>query len=85
MWETGDLPKALAKTMLGRQAGNRPCDAWCLANQIIMIVSGTEDACGFNQWQEVGRRVKKGAKAICIFGPLKKPSLNRTKLGTLFK
>ncbi|GMA66112.1 ArdC-like ssDNA-binding domain-containing protein [Alicyclobacillus fastidiosus] len=72
MWESGEFPKVVVKTMLARKAGERPCDAWSLANQILMIVSGTQDARGFNQWQEVGRKVKKGAKALYISGPLKK-------------
>jgi len=32
----------------------------------------TEDARGFRQWQKVGRRVKKGAKAFYILAPIRK-------------
>jgi antirestriction protein ArdC len=35
-----------------------------------MFLAGTEDARGFKQWQEAGRRVKKGAKAFYILGPV---------------
>ncbi|MFD1674160.1 ArdC-like ssDNA-binding domain-containing protein [Alicyclobacillus fodiniaquatilis] len=71
MWDTGDMPELIKKTMLARQAGDRPCDHWSLANQILMYLSLTEDARGFRQWEQVGRKVKKGAKAIYISGPLK--------------
>lgn len=35
-----------------------------------MLIHGTEDARGFRQWQQVGRVVKKGAKAMYILGPM---------------
>jgi len=70
MWESGDLPKAVAHTMLARQGGERPCDSWSLTNQILMLINETEDARGFRQWEQVGRRVKKGAKAVYILGPV---------------
>jgi len=34
-----------------------------------MVFAGTNDARGFNQWKEVNRSVKKGAKALYILGP----------------
>ena len=34
-----------------------------------MFFSGTNDARGFRQWQEVGRHVKKGSKAFTILAP----------------
>lgn len=37
-----------------------------------MSAQNTGDARGYNQWQEVGRQVKKGSKAIYIFAPLTK-------------
>ncbi|WP_436664477.1 hypothetical protein ACOALA_20765 (plasmid) [Alicyclobacillus acidoterrestris] len=71
MWESGEMPEMIKHTTIARQKGERPCDSWSLANQILMLLSRTEDARGFRQWQEVGRRVKKGAQAIYISGPLK--------------
>lgn len=68
MFKTGDLPAAVARTVIRGQ--DRPCDKWSLGNRLIMLISGTEDARGFKQWQEVGRRVKKGAKAIYILAPV---------------
>jgi hypothetical protein len=35
------------------------------------MLAGTADARGFRQWEQVGRRVKKGAKALYILGPCK--------------
>ncbi len=37
-----------------------------------MLLAGTADARGFRQWQEAGRSVSKGAKALYILGPVMK-------------
>jgi len=37
---------------------------------LTLFISGTQDARGYRQWREVGRHVKKGAKAIYILAPL---------------
>jgi len=47
-----------------------PSDNWSFCNRLIMLMNDTEDARGFKQWQEVGRKVKKGAKAFYILAPL---------------
>jgi len=73
MFESGNLPPAVARTMIRRQAGDeRPSDKWSMGNRLLMFLAGTEDARGFNQWQEVNRKVKKGAKAFHILAPLTK-------------
>ena len=75
MFESGNLPAAVARTVICGQA--KPCDKWSLGNRLLMMISGTDDARGFNQWQEVGRRVKKGAKAIYILAPVVKKKVTR--------
>jgi len=66
----GTLPAAIAPRLFQRTK-NRPSDFWSLGNQMIMILWGrTEDARGFRQWEEVGRHVKKGARAFYILAPL---------------
>jgi len=79
MFETGDLPQAVARTTITAKTGHaaKPSDKWSLGNRLLMLASGTEDARGFNQWQEVGRHVKKGAKAIYILAPITKKKLVR--------
>jgi hypothetical protein len=47
-----------------------PADKWSFLNRILMYLHDTEDARGFRQWQQVGRHVKKGAKAFYIIGPV---------------
>ena len=76
MFETGELPAAVARTVI-RSNGNRPSDRWSLANRLIMLAHGTFDARGFRQWQEVGRRVKKGARAFYILAPITKKVVRR--------
>lgn len=49
----------------------KPSKKWSMGNKIIMLMSGTSDARGYNQWFKVGRHVKKGTKAIYILGPKK--------------
>ncbi|KUK40537.1 MAG: hypothetical protein XD69_1409 [Clostridia bacterium 62_21] len=73
MFESGDLPEAIARSLIWPKDGAaRPCDRWSLGNRLLMLAAGTEDARGYRQWQEVGRQVKKGAKAIYIFAPVTK-------------
>lgn len=73
MFESGDLPTAVARTMIRPKPGTeRPCDKWSLGNRLLMLAAGTDDARGFKQWQAIGRRVKKGAKAFYIFAPVTK-------------
>lgn len=50
----------------------KPSDKWSFANRLIMYISGTLDARGYRQWQQVERHVKKGARALYIFGPILK-------------
>nr|WP_067929596.1 ArdC family protein [Alicyclobacillus shizuokensis] len=71
MWETGELPQAVARTFI-EPKGDRPCDKWSLANRLLMVAHDTFDARGFKQWEEAGRKVKKGAKAFYILGPVTK-------------
>lgn len=47
-------------------------DSWSFFNRLIMLMHDTEDARGYRQWQKVGRRVKKGAKAFYILAPVRK-------------
>jgi len=47
-----------------------PCKSWSCLNQFMAYMSGTADARGYRQWQEVGRQVKKGATAIYILVPM---------------
>ena len=61
------------KVALAVFKGNgKPSDAWSFFNRLIMLMHNTEDARGFKQWQKVGRRVKKGAKAFYILAPIRK-------------
>jgi antirestriction protein ArdC len=47
-----------------------PCKKWSYLNQFMTYLHGTGDARGFQQWKNVGRSVKKGAKAIYILVPM---------------
>jgi hypothetical protein len=46
-----------------------PCKKWSAMNQLMVMLAHTIDARGYNQWQQVGRQVKRGAKAIHILVP----------------
>jgi hypothetical protein len=70
MFQTGDMPEAITRTMLQRAKGdNRPSDRWSIGNQILMLANNTDDARTFLQWQEVARKVKKGATCCYILAP----------------
>lgn len=72
LFESGNLPKAMAPLMIRPKDGDGavPSAQWSLGNQLLMILGGTEDARGFRQWEAVGRHVVKGAKAIWILAPM---------------
>ena len=63
----GNLPKAIARIFIRH---GRPCDSWSFCNRLFTVFAGTEDARGYQQWKQVGRQVKVGAKAFYIFVPL---------------
>ena len=68
-FRSGNLPRALAPVFIRRQ-DNVPCRAWSWSNQLLVALSGTGDARGYRQWQEVGRHVRKGAKSFPILVPM---------------
>ena len=67
LFSSTELPDMLAKTYL--EPAGSPSDKWSLGNRLIMTMEGTYDARGYRQWQQVGRHVVKGRKAIYIIGP----------------
>ena len=70
-YQSDQLPASLAKTVIIAKQPI-PSAKWSVSNRWIMLLSSTEDARGYRQWQEVGRYVKKGAKAIYILAPITK-------------
>ncbi len=70
MFRTGELPQRIAQTVIHKKTSDIPSAAWSLGNQLIMLAAGTTDARGYRQWQEVGRQVRKGARALYILAPI---------------
>ena len=66
-FESGDIPKAVAISTFPMD--DMPSSNWSFLNRLIMCLSGTADARGFRQWQQVGRSVKGGSKALYIMIP----------------
>jgi antirestriction protein ArdC len=66
-FESGDIPEAVAVATFPMP--DIPSAQWSFSNRTIQFVSGTADSRGYRQWCEVGRQVKKGAKAIYILVP----------------
>ena len=69
LFESGELPEKVAQTVIARQAETSPMVNWSLGNQLLAILAGTTDARGYRQWQEAGRHVRKGSKALYILAP----------------
>lgn len=67
LFSSKELPDMLAKSYL--EPAGSPSDKWSLGNRLIMTMEGTYDARGYRQWQQVGRHVVRGRKAIYIIGP----------------
>lgn len=66
-----DFPAEIGWQIIRRRRGDRqiPSDAWSPGNRWIMLAGGTADARGFGQWNQAGRRVKPGSKALYICTP----------------
>ena len=70
-FERGDLSPVTDILRIRRQGGERPSDSWTFANQVLAFVtSGSLDARGIRQWNEAGRKVRKGSKAGFILIPI---------------
>src|SRR6266852_1394668 len=69
------LPEPLAQLFIRRNE-NVPCRSWSWRNQFLVAIHGSTDARGFRQWEQVGRHVKKGEKAIWILSPVLKKVVN---------
>ncbi len=63
-FESGRVPKALAQVFVHR-TDDSPCRHWSWRNQLLVALSGFDDARGFRQWKHVGRHVRKGETARC--------------------
>ncbi len=68
LFKSGNVPKALAVATIPPQKGI-PSAKWSISNRILQFLSDTSDARGFRQWEQAGRKIKKGAKAFHILGP----------------
>ena len=67
LFKSGNVPDAVAVATF--PSFDVPSNSWSLSNRIIMALNGTSDSRGFNQWKDVNRHVKKGAKAFHILAP----------------
>jgi len=66
-FEEGDIPEAIAYSLF--PAPDIPSSQWSLLNRVLLFLAGTIDARGIRQWNQAGRKVKKGSKAIYILVP----------------
>jgi antirestriction protein ArdC len=78
MFESGNMPAMIKRTLIKAKPDfEHPSDKWSLGNRLLMLLAGSEDARGFKQWQDAGRHVRKGAKAIWILAPSSKKVIQR--------
>lgn len=69
-FQSGNLPKALGQVVVAIDS-KFPCHTkWSWGNRLLMALAGTDTAMGYNQWETVGRRVRKGTHGFGIFGPI---------------
>jgi len=81
-FKTGNIPQAIAYSL--NPTTRTPSQKWSLLNRLIMFIHATGDARGIRQWNEVGRKVKKGAKAIFILAPLLKKKVDEEQTEHFF-
>lgn len=70
MFSSSDAIPSVTRTYIQSKLGDLPSRKWSFGNQWLMALANTNDARGFNQWKEVGRRVKKDSKAFHILAPI---------------
>ncbi|MFW6046543.1 MAG: ArdC-like ssDNA-binding domain-containing protein [Candidatus Woesearchaeota archaeon] len=68
-FENGDIPQKLAPIFVNVK-NNIPSVNWSWTNRLVMIMNRTTDARTFKQWNNVGRKVKKGSSSFTILGPV---------------
>ena len=71
-FESGDLSPVVSIIKIRRDPNDTmPAHAWSLGNQLIAYIQsgGVLDCRGFRQWEQVGRNVCKGARAVYILSP----------------
>jgi antirestriction protein ArdC len=66
--DPSSLPAPLANVFI-RRKDSSPCRKWSWGNQMLVALAGYSEARGFRQWNEVGRHVNKGERAIYILAP----------------
>ena len=66
-FKSGDIPETVIYSMF--PFSDAPSAKWSLLNRMLMFISGTMDARGYKQWQQVERYVKKGSKCLYILVP----------------
>ena len=66
-FKSGRVGAMIARHVLQRPAV--PCDRWSLCNRLLVALAGTDDARGIRQWNQAGRRVRKGSRAFTILAP----------------
>ena len=82
-FKSGDIPEAISYSMF--PIPDIPSTHWSILNRALMFLSGTQDARGYRQWQQVNRYVKKGSKALYILVPyIKKVETNAGEQDALY-
>lgn len=74
--QSDQIPEVVSRSIIHSQHGELPSAKWSIGNQILMFLSQTEDARGYQQWQAAGRQVKKGSHAIYIWAPSTKKTID---------
>lgn len=68
-FKTGDI-SAISRVARINLDESAPARKWSLSNKVIAFMQAQELDCrGFVQWQNVGRKIKKGSNAVYIFRP----------------
>lgn len=68
-FKTGDL-SPISKVARIRLDVSAPARKWSLSNKVLAFMQAEELDCrGFVQWQQLGRQVRRGSKAVYIFRP----------------
>ena len=68
LFERGEVGTAIAHVAIPPL--DIPSSKWSYGNRLLVFMAGTSDARGIRQWNQAGRKVKRGTRAAYILVPM---------------
>lgn len=69
-FRTRNVPRSLGQIYLSTPSDRVPSSKWSVTNRFLAAMHGHIYAATYNQWQELGRQVRRGESAFSIIVPI---------------